>query len=54
MRACGIDDLKDYPYIYFGYPKLGKLSRTVCVKKCPGKDFTGNIDCAKNSVFKDC
>ncbi|EGR28485.1 hypothetical protein IMG5_174390 [Ichthyophthirius multifiliis] len=57
-RQCGIDDLKEYPYIYFATPDSNYLYRTVCVKECPQiidqPELDSKLDCAVNSVVKQC
>jgi|ETNmetMinimDraft_14_1059893.scaffolds.fasta_scaffold38868_2 hypothetical protein len=50
---CGVGNLTDKPYIYFGKPMVGFLDHTTCVSKCP-TDYGSKLDCAVNSKIKSC
>lgn len=34
-RICGINELEEFPYIYFVTPSKEYMYRAVCVKTCP-------------------
>lgn len=52
-KACGVDERKDYPLIYFVSPTPNTLWRTVCVKSCPISN-SSTLECFPNSVVKNC
>lgn len=51
---CGVTKgYESYPYIYFGNPKVGHLTETVCSSNCP-KDSSDTLNCVPNSKFAQC
>jgi len=55
-HACGVDDYKEYKYIYWVNPVENDLNRTVCLKMCPEKSEIINLEkiCKVNSLVPDC
>lgn len=57
-RPCGINEMKDYPLIYFVNPQASSLSASVCVQKCPSvinePSLHSRLDCYPNSRVHSC